>query len=200
VTSTACALWTSSTGTASVTLSAAAPAGGTLVSLAYSLEGGGASPATGPATVLVPAGATSATFPMTVGTISGASAVVSVTASANGTTVPSNITVYSGNLVASVAYEVGTSIPYEDTGSVEACARSGGGVATLSASNSDARLMATSVTLSAGGWGTVSIVGESELIVDDTITVTYEGSTASAVAVVGTLKGGGGGCKGTSCQ
>jgi hypothetical protein len=200
VTSAACALWTSSTGTSTVTLSAAAPAGGTLVSLGYSLEGGGASPATGPATVLVPAGATSANFPMTVGAISGTSAVVAVTASANGTSVPSDIAVYSGNLFASVAYQIGSSIPYEDSGSVEACARSGGGVATFSASNGNARLEAVSATLSASGWGTVGLVGESVVIASDTITATYEGSTASVVVAVGELKAGGGGCKGTTCQ
>jgi hypothetical protein len=83
---------------------------------------------------------------------------------------------------------------------VEACARSGGGVATFSASNGNARLEAVSATLSASGWGTVGLVGESVVIASDTITATYEGSTASVVVAVGELKAGGGGCKGTTCQ
>jgi len=68
-------------GTSTVTLSAAAPIGGTTVALTSSAPG----TATVPATVLVPAGATSATFPVTPGATAGNS-TITATLGASSTT------------------------------------------------------------------------------------------------------------------
>src|SRR5258705_331275 len=77
---------TSSTGT--VTLTAAAPSGGTVVTLSSN-----SAAATVPANVTVVAGQTKATF--TIKTVSGASATANIFASANGTTVSSTLVVQS---------------------------------------------------------------------------------------------------------
>ncbi len=205
------ALWTSQNGTGQVTLNHAALAGGAIVSLSSSIATDGSVTALVPASVTIPAGATSATFPIYLEIIYAATPpeTIELTATVDGTTVTSYVPLYSGNVAATITYLPDSTSLMEDQGQgyVTIYTRTGGGTASLSASNASALLQSTSVAIPASGTGVAYIAGEQVSAATDVVTVSYEGSTAQVTVQVGEAQGstgpshgGGGGCKGTTCQ
>jgi hypothetical protein len=206
---TASALWTNTDGTATVTLNHAAPAGGTYVTMSCSANGSVLSLC--PGSMTIPPGATSATFPIFT-TITSASVdeTVTLTATADGTTVTSYVPYFSGNVGMIVVYGNASSfVEFQNSGYISIYARTGGGTATLTQSNGALELYATSVAMSASGFGAVNVAATTVTEMTDTVTASYEGSTGQVVVYVGDepsgsgggkFGGGGGGCKGTTCQ
>jgi hypothetical protein len=140
---------TSATGT--VTLTAAAPAGGAVVALSKALSNGGPGtvPATVPASVTVAAGQTAASF--TIGTSPVTAATnVRISATFNGVTAAADMTVFP--LLAQVSFNgnVPGGSPAIGTVTLNGAAPSGGTVVTLSSANTSLVTVPASVTVSAG--------------------------------------------------
>ena len=171
---------TSSTG--KVTLSAAAPSGGTVVTLSRNNAA-----ATVPASVTVAAGQTSASF--TVATVSGSNATATISASANGTTASGTLTVQTSVTPVPSALTLSPSTVTggtSSTGTVKltAAAPSGGTIVTLSRNNAAATVPA-SVTVAAGQTSasfTVTTVSGSSATA--TISASANGATVSGTLTV----------------
>jgi hypothetical protein len=168
----------SSTGT--VTLSAAAPSGGAVVTLSS-----GNPAATVPASVTVPAGSTSTTFTVTTsGVASQTSAVITATYGVSG-----NATLTINPAVVSTVTLNPTSVTggSNSTGTVtlNGVAPGGGAVVTLSSSNTAAAQVPATVTISGGSTSTTFTVTTSAVATTTTssISATY-GATASATLTV----------------
>jgi hypothetical protein len=139
----------SATGT--VTLSAAAPSGGAVVTLAKAFSNGGAGtvPATVPASVTVPAGQTSGSF--TIGTSSvTATTNVRISASYNGATVAADMTLFPLLAQISFAGNIPGGQPATGTVSLSGPAPAGGTVVALSSANTSLVTVPASVTVPAG--------------------------------------------------
>ncbi len=173
---------TGGTGSAgTVTLSAAAPAGGAMVTLASS----NTAAATVPTSVTVTAGANSATFPVTTSVV-GTATQVTLTGTYIGTQIASltvNPPVISSVSVNPTSVTGGAG----STGTVtlSAVAPAGGAVVTLTSGNPSAATVPTSVTVAAGATSatfpvTTSAVGTA---IQVTLTVTYNGSQNTSLSV-----------------
>jgi hypothetical protein len=166
------------TSTGTVSLSAAAPAGGVLVTLASS----NTSAATVPASVSVPAGAVSATFSITVNTVTSTSTVAisgvysGVTKSANLTVNPPAATVSLLSITLSPTTIVGGKNS-TGTAKLTAAAPAGGALVSLSSSNTAIAAVPASVAIPAGATSATFAV-----------TTTPASSTASAT-ISGTMAG-----------
>lgn len=139
----------SATGT--VTLTAAAPSGGAVVTLskAFSNGGPGTVPVTTPASVTVPAGQTTASFPISSSTVT-ATTNVRISATYGGATVNADITLYTrlGQLLFNGTVPGGT--PAIGTVTLNGPAPSGGAVVALSSGNTSLVTVPASVTVPAG--------------------------------------------------
>lgn len=139
----------SSTGT--VTLSAAAPSGGAVVTLskAFSNGGSGTVPATIPASVTVPAGQTSASFPIGTSSVT-ATTNVRISAAFNGSTFAADMTLFP--LLSQVLFNGNTpgGTPAAGTVSLGGPAPAGGLVVALSSGNTSLVTVPASVTVPAG--------------------------------------------------
>ena len=174
----------SSTGT--VTLSAAAPSGGVLVSLSDA-----SAAVSVPASVTVAAGATSTNFTLTTSSVT-ASTLVSITASLGGVSRSATLTVNPASTTAASLSSVTVSPTSvaggrSSTGTVTltAAAPSGGAVVTL-ADNSTAASVPTSVTVPAGSTSanfTVTTIAVSASV-SVTLTASYNGSSRTATLTV----------------
>ncbi len=177
----------SSTGT--VTLSAAAPAGGATVALSSS----NTIVARTPASVTVAAGATSATFTIGTSAVSASTAVTisgtysGVTKSASLTVTPaappaptlSSLTLNPTSVVGGVQSSTGTV-------TLSGAAPAGGAIVVLSSSNTAAARVPASVTVAAGATAATFTVTTSAVFSSTTVTVsgTYSGVTKSASLTV----------------
>ena len=175
-----------STGT--VSLSGAAFAGGAVVTLASS----NTAAATVPASVLVPAGSTSATFQVTTQPVATTTQVV-ITAISGGITRQAALTVNSPALTA-VSLNPGTVIGgTSSTGTVtlNGKAPAGGAVVTLSSSSSVATV-AASVQVTAGTSSATFPINTQTVAapIQITITATFGGNSRQATLTVDTLGGG----------
>jgi hypothetical protein len=174
-----------STGT--VTLSAAAPSGGATVALTSSNTGA----ASVPATVTVAAGATSGSFAVATATVGGSTAVT-LTASYNGATRTTTLTVTPVPPAASLqAVSVNpTSVTggttSQGTVTLTSAAPTGGVAVTLTSSNTGVAVVPGGVTVAAGATSatfaaTTSAVGASTPV---TITAAHSGVTRTATLTV----------------
>ena len=140
---------TSTTGR--VTLSGAAPSGGTTVALskAFSNGGTGTVPVTVPASVTVPAGQTSATFAIGTSAVT-ATTNVRISATLGSSTVAADMTLFP--LLAAVSFDgnVPGGSPAAGTVTLNGAAPAGGVVVTLSSANTSLVRVPTSVTVPAG--------------------------------------------------
>jgi hypothetical protein len=172
---------TASTGT--VTLTAGAPAGGAVVSLASSHV----NVASVPQTVTVAAGATSATFSVTTSPVS-VTTTVTITASYGGTTSTASLTV--GPEPPPASLQAVSLNPTSVTGggssqgtvTLSSAAPAGGAAVSLSSSNPGVANVPPSVTIAAGATSatfttTTSSVGASTAV---TVTASYNGTSRSA--------------------
>ena len=157
-------------GTGTVTLTAAAPSGGAVVSLS--------SPNVAvsvPASVAVPHGATSATFSVTTGTVT-TSTAVTLTAFYSGGTATFGLTVNPLAAAALSSLSVGSSMIVGQSGSgtvtLTSAAPSGGAVVTLSSSNSSAASVPASVTVAQGASSTTFPVTAGGVTVATYVTLT----------------------------
>jgi hypothetical protein len=170
----------SSTGT--VTLTAAAPTGGLVVSLTSS----NTALATVPASLTVPAGATSATFNVATASVS-ATAAATITATGGGAsrsasltvTAPSGPSLSTLSLNPTTVASGGTST---GTVTLTGAAPSGGAVVSLSSSNTSAATVPTSVTIAAGATAATFTVTARTLstTTSATISAVYAGVTRTA--------------------
>ena len=175
----------SSTGT--VTLNAAAPVGGAVVTLASN----NAAAQVGPS-VTVAAGATTATFTVTTSTV-GAVVVATISATYNSSTQSATLTVNPVLSVTSVSLNPASVVGgSSSTGTVtlNAAAPVGGAVVTL-ASNNAAAQVGPSVTVAAGAATATFTVTTSTVgaVVVATISATYNSSTQSATLTVNPVTG-----------
>jgi hypothetical protein len=177
----------SSTGT--VTLSAAAPAGGATVALSSS----NTNVARTPASVVVAAGATSATFTVSTSAVTASTAVTisgtygGVTRSASLTVTPaapppptlSSLTLNPTSVVGGVQSSTGTV-------TLSAAAPTGGATVALSSSNTGVARTPSSVTIAAGATSASFTVTTSAVTASTTVTIsgTYSGVTRSASLTV----------------
>ena len=172
--------------TGTVTLPGAAPAGGTSVALSSSLPGA----ASVPASVTMPAGATSATFTVTTFPVANTtvllsaqngdtilSAALSITAAAPSPTLSA--------LTLSPANVAGGS-PSQGSITLTSAAPAGGAVVALSSSNTAAANVPASVTIAAGGTGGTFSVTTRAVSLSTSVTVTgsYAGTSGSATLTV----------------
>jgi hypothetical protein len=174
-----------STGTA--TLTAAAPAGGAVVSLASSQT----SVATVPASVTIAAGATSATFAVTTSSVA-ANTAVTITASYGGVNRTTTLTVTPVAAAASLqAVSLNPATVTGGSGStgtatLTTAAPAGGAVVSLASSNPGVATVPASVTIAAGATSatfaaTTSSVASSTPV---TITASYGGANRTATLTV----------------
>ena len=173
----------SSTGT--VTLSAPAPSGGAIVSLASS----DTSVATVPDTITVPTGATSTTFPVSTSPV-GTSTSVTISGSYSGSTQAASLTVTPptvASLTLSPSSVLGGPLG-SSTGTVTLSgpAPSGGAVVSLSSSNPSVASVPASVTVPARATSATFTVNTSVFIVSTTVTISgsYNSTTRSASLTV----------------
>jgi TIGR03790 family protein len=163
--------------TATITLSAPAPMGGTTFNLSSDQPGA----ASVPASVIVPAGSSKATFPVTTSTVT-AAAFVKISASGP-VTLNNTLQVYP--LLGGISFSQSTvSAGQTITGTVllNDRAPTGGALVTLSSSNTAVATVPASVTVPAGSAGApfsipTSIVSAST---PTTISATYAGTTVTA--------------------
>jgi hypothetical protein len=174
----------SSTGT--VTLSAAAPAGGTIVSLASS----NTAVATVPASVTVPAGQASASFTVTTKTVT-ASTSVTISGTHNGVTRSAALSVNPAPAVSlgSVSVSPATVTGGQtSSGTVRLSgpAPAGGAVVTLSSSNTNGATVPGSVTVPAGATSINFTVSTKAVTSSSAITISavYSGVTRTATLTV----------------
>jgi hypothetical protein len=139
----------SSTGT--VTLSSPAPSGGAVVTLSKALSNGGPGtvPATVPASVTVPAGQTSASFPIGTSSVT-ATTNVRISAAFNGSTFAADMTLFP--LLSQVLFNGNApgGTPAPGTVNLGGPAPSGGLVVSLSSANTSLVTVPASVTVPAG--------------------------------------------------
>lgn len=175
-----------STGT--VTLSAAAPAGGATVNLTSSDPA-----AIVPASVVVPEGAASATFPVTTGTVSTATPVT-ITAAFGGATVTAALTVNpaatpTGPMVTAVTVDpAGVDGGAASTGTVtlSAPAPAGGATVTLTSSDAAAAVVPASVVIPEGATSITFPVTTNAVTTATPVTITasFGGAIATATLTV----------------
>ncbi len=174
----------SSTGT--VTLSAAAPAGGIAVSLSDD-----SSAAKVPASVTVPAGATSATFTVTTTSVT-TPTTVNISGSSGGTTRLTPLTVNPppapapaslSSIAVSPASVVG---PAASTGTAKltAAAPAGGAVVTLSSSNTAAASVPATVTVPAGATSATFNIATTAVSANASVTLTGTYNSISRTAAL----------------
>jgi uncharacterized repeat protein (TIGR03803 family) len=172
----------SSTGT--VTLSAPAPSGGTVVALSSNNDGA----ATVPDSVTVPAGKSMATFTaLTASYID--NAVVRIFASVGGIGISTPLTVTRGTTLASLTLNPPSVTGGQSaTGTVtlSTAAPSGGTAVTLSSSNSSVGSVPSTVTVAAGATAASFTVITNAVTTSTSVTIsgTYNGSTQSATLMV----------------
>jgi hypothetical protein len=200
-------LWTGTTTNGTVTLNAVAPQGGTMVTLSTYDVYTPSTPAaaTVPATVFVPAGSTSATFPITVPSSFVGEMTVGILATANGTQIMSGTTVVSGNIYVTVDLEGYGLLPEGVPGSlvvfVRNAAPAGGGVVTFAQTLPAVANVPGSLTIPAGQ-NVVSMVLDSKGRGNDVATATYEGSSYQVTLPMTTTLAPptGGNCRATNCD
>ena len=170
----------SSTGT--VTLSAAAPSGGAVVTLSKAFSNGspGTVPVTIPASVTVPAGQTSASFPIATSSVT-ATTNVRITAAFNGSTFAADMTLFP--LLSYVMFNGNApgGTPATGTVGLGAPAPSGGLVVTLSSGNTSLVTVPASVTVPAGQT-TVNFTANTQPVTQTTgvvVTASSGGTTVS---------------------
>jgi trimeric autotransporter adhesin len=174
-------------GTGTVTLSAAAPTGGVVVSLSSSNPAA----ASVPASATIAQGATSATFSLTAGTVSTAT-VVTVTASYSGVSRVANVTINPPTPVLS-GISIPSQIPSGQSGtgtvSLTTPAGSGGVVVALSSSNPQAASVATSVMIPQGSQSATFSITAGQVSTSTTVTVSasYSGVSQTASTTVNPL-------------
>jgi hypothetical protein len=184
-----------------------APQGGTTIALStYDVyEPSTAAAATVPATVFVPAGSTTATFPITIPSSFAGEMTVGILATANGTQIMSGTTVVSGNVYVTVDLEGYGLLPEGVAGSlvvfVRNAAPTGGGLVTFAQTIPSVTNVPNSLTIPAGQ-SFVSMVLDSKGRGNDVATATYEGSSYQVTLPMTTTLAppGGGGCRGTTCD
>jgi hypothetical protein len=139
------------TASGTVTLTAAAPAGGAVVTLSKALANGGAGtvPVTVPASVTVPAGQTSASFTITSASVT-ATTVVRISATHAGATLNADLSLFT--LLGQVLFDgnVPGGTPATGTVTLQAAAPSGGSLVALSSANTSLVTVPASVTVPAG--------------------------------------------------
>ena len=176
----------SSTGT--VTLSAPAPSGGAIVSLAST----DTSVATVPDTITVPTGATSTTFPVSTSPVSSSTSVI-ISGSYNGTAQSASLTVTPPPLPTVTSLSLSPSSVLggplgSSTGTVTLSrpAPSGGAVVSLSSSKPSVASVPASVTVPARATSATFTVNTSVFIVSTTVTISgsYNSTTRSASLTV----------------
>jgi FG-GAP-like repeat len=173
----------SSTGT--VTLNVPAPAGGAQVTLSSS----NTSAATVPASVTVPGGSTSATFPVTTSPV-GTVIPVTISGSYNGNTQSATLTVNPPTLTSltlnpsSVVGGVGSST---GTVTLNAPAPAGGAKVTLSSSNPSTASVPSSVTIPAGATSATFTVDTSIVVISTTVTISGSYNTTRSATLNVTL-------------
>lgn len=168
-----------------VTLSAAAPSGGALVTLSSSNT-----VASVPASVTIPAGATSATFAVTTTSVS-ASTSSTLTATWGGVSRTATLTVNAPQAAAALSAlalnptTVTGGASSQGTVTLTAAAPSGGAVATLSSSNTAASVPA-SVTVPAGATSAAFTVSTTAVSASTAVTISgsFGGVTRSATLTV----------------
>ena len=170
----------SSTGT--VTLSAAAPSGGAVVTLSKALSNGGPGtvPATIPASVTVPAGQTSASFSIGTSSVT-ATTNVRISAAYNGSTFAADMTLFP--LLSYVMFNGNTpgGTPATGTVGLGGPAPSGGVVVALSSGNTSLVTVPASVTVPAGQT-TVNFTANTQPVTQTTgvmVTASSGGTTVS---------------------
>ena len=166
---------TSSTGT--VTLSAAAPAGGLVVTLASS-----SASATVPASVTVAAGQTTATFTVTTTAVA-ANATATITGTLSGASQTASLTITAASLTSVTLNPTSVAGGVSSTGTVtlSSAAPAGGRVVTLASSSASATVPA-SVTVAAGATTATFTVTTTAVAANtaSTITATLSGVSQSA--------------------
>lgn len=171
---------TASTGT--VNLMTAAPAGGVTVALAT----GDPAVATVPASVTVPAGATSATFTVSTSPVT-ANTGVTISATFDDLTKPAVLSVYAPAALVYLSLPgVTGGIPSTGTIHLSAPAPAGGAAIELSSSNPALATVPPSVTVPAGASYTYFAIASNPVPVSTSVTITasYGGVTKSAVLTV----------------
>jgi uncharacterized repeat protein (TIGR03803 family) len=173
-----------STGT--VTLSSAAPSGGSVVSLSSN-----SSSASVPSTVTVPGGSTSANFPVTTTSVtSTTTAVITATLGSSSQNASLTITPASGNVTLSSLTLNPTSVSggNNSTGTVTltGAAPSGGASVSLSSSNTSVATVPSSVTVQAAQTSATFTVRTQRVFsnTNATISATYNGTTKNATLTV----------------
>lgn len=174
----------SSTGT--VTLSAAAPSGGSVVSLSSN-----SSSASVPSSVTVPSGSTSATFTVTTTSVSSTTtAVITATLGSSSQQATLTITPASGSVTLSSLTLNPTSVSggNSSTGTVTltAAAPSGGAIVTLSSSNTSVATVPSSVTVAAGNVSANFTVSTQRVFSNTSVVIsaTYAATTKQATLTV----------------
>ena len=170
--------------TGTVTLSAAAPAGGASVALSSANP----SLAAVPASVTVPAGQTSATFTATTAAVTQTTAV-NVSASLNGTTVSTNLF-----LIVSSAVSTLTLSPNPVTGgasstatvTLQSAAPTGNAIVTLASSNTLFAVVPNSVVVPAGQTRATFAVNTAQVTATTTVSISasYQNATKSATLTI----------------
>ncbi|MGI4791251.1 MAG: beta strand repeat-containing protein [Janthinobacterium lividum] len=170
---------TSSTGT--ISLSAAAPTGGAVITLASS----NTAAATTPSTVTVPAGSNSVTFTVTTLTVS-ANATASISAAYGGVTLSQTLTVTPvPPLLASVSLSTtraASGSTVTGTVSLSQAAPAGGITVTLASDTTATATVPASLAIAAGATSATFTVTTGNVTVSSTATIsaTYSGTTRSA--------------------
>ena len=172
------------TSTGTVTLSAAAPAGGAVVTL----TSGNTAAATVPASVTVPAGSTSTTFTVTTLTVA-TSTAVTITAAYAGSSQSATLTVTPTLAVSSVTLNptsVTSGATSTGTVTLNAAAPTGGAVVTLTSGNTAAATVPASVTIPAGSTSNTFTVTTLTVAASTAVSITaaYSGSSQSATLTV----------------
>jgi hypothetical protein len=172
---------TSTTGV--VTLTGAAPSGGAVVTLSKALANGGTGtvPVTIPASVTVPAGQTSVSFPIATSSVT-ATTVVRISAAYNGVTVNADMTVFT--ILRQLSFEPSNVVGgTTSTGTVTLgiAAPSGGAVIPLSSSNTSLATVPASVTVPAGQTSATFTANTTAVTATTPVdvTATYDGVTVS---------------------
>ena len=175
--------------TGTVTLSAAAPAGGASVALSSANP----SLAAVPASVTVPAGQTSASFTATTAPVTQTTAV-NISASLNGTTVNTNLFLIVSSAVSSLTLSPnpvtgGTSSTATVT--LQSAAPTGNAVVTLASSNTLLAVVPNSVVIPAGQTRTTFTVNTAQVTATTTVSISasYQNATKSATLTLNAAGG-----------
>ena len=175
------------TSTATVTLSSAAPTGGSVVALTSN-----SASATVPATVTVAAGAKTATFTVSTNSVT-ASTTASIGASLGGVTASASLTIQTPALptISSTSLSASTVIGGSTTSitgtvNISSAAPAGGLVVTLTSSSTTRATVPTSVTIAAGATSATFAVTSKAVTSsgNTTITATYNGGSKTVTLTV----------------